>query len=175
MEPDELPDLTPDEALAAERRQLDDLLGRGMSFTTPKRSVLRWLGGPADRTWTLRQPYLQTMLEQDAVLIQIDFSEESLAEGQMAEARRVVGVNAKLCAEYIAIGLLEGRFGSTVLLPLLTRYLLRRLNGENLLRILIIMQELAGYGNFINSIRLLSRLPRRTQPTPIEQAPAVPD
>ena len=171
MEPDELPPLTPEEALAAEKRQLDDLLGRGMSFTTPKRSFLRWFGKP-ERSWLLTQPGLGTLLRQDRVLIDIDFSEESLSEGQLAEARRVVGVNAKLCARYVAIGVLGRKWGFTLFEPLLTWYFLDRITPENLLRILIIMQEQANYGSFINSTRLMSRLQRRTQPvTLVENQP----
>ncbi|AUD00932.1 hypothetical protein [Spirosoma pollinicola] len=156
----------------AEKQELDVLIERGMRFSVPKRSLLRYIGKP-DRSFLLQQPYLGTLDRLSAEFIHLDLSEERLAADWLSETKHLTRAHVTRCARIVAMAILNSQWRIRLCTGLLSRYLLWHLTPQTLLRLVLVINSLSNIGDFINSIRLMSAKERTTMPVRIE-TPAKP-
>lgn len=157
------------ERLIQERSQQAVLLEKGLTFTTPIRSLLRYVSKNGQRTWLLKQPYLGTLDYLSAEYIDMDLSEARIKEEALPEARRLVHHNARRMARIVAIAWLNDRWGIKLLTGVVSTYLRWRLTPQTLYQLALIIQELSNHMDFINSIRLMAVATRTTTPVLMEQ------
>lgn len=158
--------MNPLENILAETSELNTLLERGMEFTVPKRSLLRWLGKP-ERTFEIKQPFLHTLDCLSAEFIAMDFSEAQLKLNPLGESKILAKKNAYLCAKVVAIAILNRRWKIRLLSPLLAYYLLDRLTPAKLFNLVVMINTISNLGDFTSSIRFL-HASRTTTPALIE-------
>lgn len=151
----------------AEQDELSILLDEGLTFQTPVRSPLRWLG-QRERTWLLKQPYLGTSDYLAREWAQLDFDLDALKAHGDDEMRRLVAHHARRAARIVAIALLNSRWGIRLLTGVFSQYLLWRLTPGKLLQLVRLINQQANLPAFTLSIRLMSLTPRTSQPTRIE-------
>lgn len=155
-----------DENLRKEQNELDLLIGRGVDFKVPSRSVLRYLG-TKERVFKIRQPFLGTLDRLSAQFIKLDLDEKALQEDPIAESKRLQARNAKRCARIAAIAILNNRLGILFLSRLLGWYLLWRMTPRKLYELAYVINLMSNMADFTNSIRLMFPA-RTTAPSRIE-------
>ena len=150
----------------AEKREAALLTGQGLSFEVPKRSFLRFFGKPT-RRFTINESLLGTLYALSAQYLEMDFSELTLQGGYgetLSEIKRQAAINAKRCAQVVAIAYLNSHLSITFFAPFYTHYFLWRLTPKTLSQLTLQILEVANMQDFINSIRLLAIQPRMTAP-----------
>lgn len=157
--------------IRAEKQELDTLIERGMTFTVPVRSILRYLG-KTERSFIIRQPYLGTLDYLSREFIDMDFSEEKLQGNAMGESKRLIAHNARRCARVIAIAILNSKWRIKLLAPLLASYLLWRITPDKLFKLTLLINTISNVADFTNSIRFLS-VTRTTSPALMEKKPEI--
>lgn len=162
-------------AIRAERNELDILIDRGMYFTVPMRSLLKYFSKTKERTLIIRAPFVHTQDRLSREFIDMDFSEEALQANPLGESKRLVAKNALRFARIVAIAILNRRWKINLLGPLLAHYLADRITSAKLLQIVLIINQISNTGDFINSIRL-TFASRTTIPALMEKKPeSLPD
>ena len=156
------------DAQKAEASELDALLERGMRFTVPKKSILRFVGG-RERGFYIHQPYLGTLYHLSREFLAMELDEERLAQNPLGEAKSVVQKSARRCARIVAIAILNNRLGIRFLTRPMAWYLLWRINPAKLFQITMLINQINNYADFINSIRYLSIQNRTTSPALMEK------
>lgn len=163
----DLPLDSPFNALLAETQEMNLLMEKGVHFTVPKRSLLRFIGSP-ERTFEIKQPFLGTLDAMSRVSIDLAISEEAIDANPLQESKRLSSQNARKCARIIAMAILNGYWRIKLFAPFLATYLFWRLTPEKLIQLTLMINRISNLGDFINSIRLMSAS-RTTAPTRIEQ------
>ncbi|PLK44407.1 hypothetical protein [Emticicia sp. TH156] len=153
----------------AEMHEADVLINRGVQFTVPKRSILRYFSKQKLRTFTIEQPYLGTLDTLSHLFLSIEFNEEMLSENALAEAKRITAESAKKCAMAVAVSVLNSKWKIRLFAGLLANYFLWHIQPSKLIQLTIYINQINNLGDFISSIRLMSAT-RTTAPHRIETA-----
>lgn len=192
MEKDKEPKpLSDKEKLDAERKELNLLIGRGISFDV-KRTVYKRHPGllgrfckkiPAEEvvSFAIKEPTLSTLDRMSALQVDLDINEEALrSEGSLHEARSLTGQHSRRIARIVATAVMGQDYtrihqvsGRTVYvnddsgLDELTEVLFHGLTPSQLAELVVYINAISNLGDFCNSIRLMSAV-RTTMPLRIE-------
>lgn len=156
--------------LSAERNELNILNGEGTQFKTPKRSILRFLGGSPHRTWTIHRPFGGTLNALSREFVEMDYSEDQLRENIVEEGKRLIAHNAHRMGRVVAIAVLRDKWAIRLLLPFVADYFLWRISPAILREVAEAIFGMTDMQNFILSIRLMSTKRTTTPPARIEKA-----
>lgn len=156
------------DSLKAEKAEGDVLIDRGVAFTVPKRSILKWFS-PKERSFTIHQPYLGTLDIISRIFLEIEIDENLLQENTLPETRKLIVQSARKCALIVAVSVLNSRWKIKYLSKMLSRYFLWRIQPDKLLKLAIYINQINNLGDFISSIRLMSMI-RTTAPRIEKQA-----
>ena len=162
------------ENIEREKKELDLLIEKGVSFKVPKRSFLKYFG-EKERSFEIHQPYLGTLDYLSAEYINMEFSPEKVDDSSdktnwLNESKRLQAVNSKRCAKIIAIAVLNSKYKIKFFSGILSNYFLWRITPEKLLSISNIILLISNISDFTNSIRLMSIHPTTTAPKLIDMA-----
>jgi hypothetical protein len=153
-----------------EESELDTLIEQGVTFTIPKRSLLRYLGKP-ERTFLLRQPYLRTLDRLSKEWIKIDVSLDKLREDFVAEGKQMALQHAIRYSRIIAISYLNSEWKIRLFGWLVAYYFSCRITPQKLLSLTLLINETSNLVDFINSTRLMSANRATTTPARVENLP----
>ncbi|WP_262246956.1 hypothetical protein [Parapedobacter soli] len=159
--------------LAAEQRNIDSLIGKGMDFEVETRGLERWIR--KKRVFTITEPYTGTLDLLADEFIKMEIDTDALDANPIQESNRIVHRSARRMARIVAITVLNGRcwvevtpyrgFVNRPLINRYTNYFLRRVKPSKLNQLALIIRQLMNAGDFINSIRWISgAMPRTTNP-----------
>lgn len=183
--------LTDKEKLDAERKELNLLIGRGISFDV-KRTIYRRRPGLLGRirkrvpepevvSYRIQEPTLSTLDRMSALQIELNIDEEKMkSEDALNEARRLTGEHSRRMARIVALAVMGQDYvtiqqtGSRQKymydnrgLDDLTEVLFHGLTPSQLAELVVYINTISNLGDFCNSIRLMSAV-RTTMPTLIE-------
>lgn len=147
----------------AEVNEANVLIEKGMKFTVKKQSFLKYFSKTKDRTFVVEQPFLGTLDIISALFLSINFDEKLLEENFLSSSKEIVSRSVKTCALVVAVAVLNSQFKIKLFSKLLAQYLLWRMRPSDLMKMSIIIHKINNYGDFINSIRLMSTI-RTTAP-----------
>jgi hypothetical protein len=184
--------LSDKERLEAERRELNLLIGRGITFdvkrTIRKRKpgILGLLGGRVQEEVTesfrIHEPTLSTLDRMSALQIELSIDEEKMrSEGALSEARRLTGEHSRRLARIVALAVMGQDYVSITQegsrqvyrydnkgLKDLTDVLFYSLTPSQLAEVVVYINTISNLGDFCNSIRLMSAA-RTTMPALVEE------
>ena len=161
--------------IEAEKRELDLLLNKGMSFdlevSTYKRGkglgYLRKERVIEKQTFIIKEPTLSTLDRLAVEQIDMNFNESILESTEgVAEAKRLIKAHAKRCARIIAIAVVGS--GTTIekaKTPVLSELFYENIKPSKLFAIARMINAISNLGDFCNSIRYMSAS-RTTMPEP---------
>lgn len=155
----------------AEVNEANVLIENGVKFTIKKQSFLKYLSKSKQRTFFIEQPFLGTLDIISALFLSINFNEKMLEDDFLASSKQIVAKSVKTCALVVAVSVLNSQFKIKFFSKLFAQYLLWRMRPSDLIKIAIIIHKINNYGDFINSIRLMSAI-RTTAPNRIEESQA---
>lgn len=158
------------ESTQLQEKELDTLLEQGVTFTLPKRSILRRFG-PPERTFLLRQPYLRTMDRLSLEWLKIDVSLENLKSDWVAEGKQLAAKHALRMARIIAVAYLNSEWKIKLFGWLIAYYFSCRITPQKLLSLTILINETSNLVDFIGSTRLMSANQPTTTPARVEKTP----
>lgn len=164
-----MPDTEPTSTHFSEK-ELDTLIEEGVTFTLPKRSILRHWGKP-DRTFLLRQPYLRTLDRLSREWIKIDVSLDRIREDFIAEGKQMAYSNALRYSRIIAIAYLNSEWKIWLFGWIVAYYFSCRINPQKLLSLTLLINETSNLVDFIGSTRLMSANRATTTPARVENLP----
>ena len=179
--------------LEQERAELNALISKGVSFEVDdvevgyRRSffglIKKPVLSPVKRVFTIKEPTLGTLDRLSSEWVEMAINEEEIkAESGLRQARILVQEQSVRCAKVIAIAVL----GSDYLIPAvsgngcvrytedvarleeLTALFARTIKPSELYQIYSLISAMCNFGDFLNSIRLMSA-DRTTTPTRIEE------
>jgi hypothetical protein len=183
--------LSDKERLEAERRELNLLIGRGITFdvkrTIRKRKpgILGLLGGRVQEEVTesfrIHEPTLSTLDRMSALQIELSIEEEKLSsDGAFGEAWKLTKENSRRMARIVALAVMGQDYVSITQegsrhvyrydnkgLDELSEALYHSLTPSQLGEIIVLINALSNLADFTNSIRLMSGT-RTTMPHRIE-------
>jgi hypothetical protein len=184
--------LSDKERLNAERKELNLLIGRGISFDV-KRTVYRRRPGLLGRfrgkvpvpevvSYRIQEPTLSTLDRMSALQVDLDINEDAMrSEGALREARHMTGAHSRRLARIVATAVMGQDYvqihqkgGRTVYvnddtgLDELTDILFNGLAPSQLAELVIYINTISNLGDFCNSIRLMSAV-RTTMPIRVEE------
>lgn len=147
----------------AEVNEANVLIESGMKFSVEKQSFLKYFSKSKQRTFTVKQPFLGTLDIISALFLSINFDEKLLEENFLSSSKEIVSRSVKTCAMVVAVSVLNSQFKIKLFSKILAQYLLWRMRPSDLMKMSIIIHKINNYGDFINSIRLMSTV-RTTAP-----------
>jgi hypothetical protein len=153
--------------IAAERKELDLLNNNGMFFSVNKRFT-GWLSKKKTREFTIKSFPLGVMDRLSGEYIRLDLDEELININPLYEAKVLTKKNALRCARIVAIAVLSNSPLYAFLVTFLTGYFYMRVTPKQLFQLTGIINGMANYKDFINSIRYL-RTQTTTKPQLIEK------
>jgi len=152
----------------AEINEANVLIDNGMKFSIEKQSFLKHFSKSKKRTFVIKQPFLGTLDIISALFLSINFDESMLEENFLSASKEIVAKSVKTCALVVAISVLNSRLKIKFFSKVFSKYLLWRMRPSDLMKMSIIIHKINNYGDFINSIRLMSTI-RTTAPNRIEE------
>lgn len=180
--------------LELERAELDRLIGKGVSFEVEDvrfRVEKRFFGlrkkhikEVVKRKFRIQEPTLGTLDRLSREWVEMSIDEEQLKSTEsMKAARTLAGLHSKRCAKVIALAVLgsdylipkPGKYGNatfvedTEKLNELTELFERTIKPSLLNKLVTLIDTMCNFGDFCNSIRLMSS-DRTTTPIRIEEA-----
>lgn len=180
------------EKLDAERRELNLLIGRGISFDV-KRTIYKNRPGLLGRfrrrvptaevvTYWIKEPTLSTLDRMSALQVDLDINEEAMRSDQaLHEARHLTGEHSRRLARIVATAVMGLDYvrirevgGRTVYtnddagLEEITDVLFHGLAPSQLAELVVYINTISNLGDFCNSIRLMSAV-RTTMPLRVEE------
>lgn len=161
--------MTASEQYQAERREANVLIDKGVKFTTKKVSFLKYFSKKKDRTFVIQQPFLGTLDILSELFLSIEFDEQSIQDNPLSASKELIQKSAKKCALVVAVAVLNSKLGIKFFSKILANYFLWRIKPSDLINIAFIVNQVNNYGDFTNSIRLMSVI-RMTTPNRIEKA-----
>lgn len=156
------------DALKAEKNEADALIDKGLEFTVPVRSLLRFVTKKKERVFVIHQPYLGTLDIISRLFLEIKIEEEFLKENPLVETKRIAVESARTCAIVVAVAVLNSKWLIRFFSKPLADYFFWRLKPDKLLQLALIINQISNLGDFISSIRLMSAV-RTTTPRLIEE------
>jgi len=160
------------DALQAEINESRILIEKGVQFKVKKQSLLKYLSKNQERNFIIQQPFLGTLDLISELFLKINFDEELIKANPLSESKLLVSKTAKICSLVVAISVLNNRILIKLFSKILASYFLWRLKPSDLFNIALIINQINNYGDFTNSIRLMSII-RTTAPNLIEKKQAV--
>jgi hypothetical protein len=184
--------LSDKEKLEAERKELNLLIGRGISFdikrTLLKRrpGILGFLRGRISvdtvESFRIQEPTLSTLDRMSALQVELTIDEEAMkSDKALQEARHLTGEHSRRLARVVATAVMGQDYlqihqkgGRTVYVPddagldELTDVLFYGLTPSQLAELVVYINTISNLGDFCNSIRLMSAA-RTTMPLRIEE------
>lgn len=142
-------------ASKAEEKAIDAMLDRGVKISIPERSLFAYFG-KKERSFTIRQSYLGTLLEISRVALKLDYDEKAISEAAFTESKQLAKRHSKNMALIAAIAILNSRWGIRLWKRPLANYLFWRLTPQKLVQLSIVVMQMNNISDFINSIRLMS-------------------
>ena len=161
--------MTAVETYQAERREANILIEKGVKFKTKKVSFLKYFSKEKERTFVIQQPFLGTLDILSELFLSIEFDEKQIEENPLSSSKELVSKSAKKCALVVAVAVLNSKWLIRVFSKVLANYFLWRVKPSDLINIAFIINQVNNYGDFTNSIRLMSVI-RMTTPNRIEKA-----
>ena len=183
--------LSDKERLTAERKELNLLIGRGITFNV-KRTIFKRRPGlmgrlgkriPAEEvvSYRIQEPTLSTLDRMSALQVDLDINEEVMRSDQaLQEARHLTGEHSRRMARIVATAVMGQDYvqitqvgGRTVYsnddagLEAITDVLFHGLAPSQLAELVMYINTISNLGDFCNSIRLMSAV-RTTMPLRIE-------
>lgn len=180
------------EKLMAERKELNLLIGRGISFDV-KRTVYKKRPGllgklraripvPEVVSYRIQEPTLSTLDRMSALQVDLTINEDALrSEGALHEARYLTGEHSRRLARIVATAVMGQDYvqihqkgGRTIYvnddagLEELTDVLFHGLAPSQLAELVVYINTISNLGDFCNSIRLMSAV-RTTMPIRVEE------
>ena len=184
--------LSDKEKLDAERRELNLLIGRGISFDV-KRTVYKKRPGLLGRfrkrvpvpevvTYWIKEPTLSTLDRMSALQVDLNINEEAMRSDQaLHEARHLTGEHSRRLARIVAIAVMGQDYvqirqegGRPVYtnddagLEEISGVLFHGLAPSQLAELVVYINTISNLGDFCNSIRLMSAV-RTTMPLRVEE------
>lgn len=150
--------------VSAEKAEADLLIDKGVFFTTPITSWICKLLGQKERRWTIKQPFLGTLDLQAPYQIKMDIDEDKIQKDPLVESKIITAKASYPAAMIIAMAVLNSRLSILFFARPLAYYFLWHIQPKKLIQIAILINTISDYGNFINSIRLMSASRRTTAP-----------
>lgn len=180
------------EKLAAERKELNLLIGRGISFDV-KRTIYKRRPGLMGRfrkriqaaevvTYWIKEPTLSTLDRMSALQVDLDINEEAMrSDRALYEARHLTGEHSRRLARIVATAVMGQDYvqirqvgGRTIYsnddagLEEIADVLFHGLTPSQLAELVVYINTISNLGDFCNSIRLMSAV-RTTMPLRIEE------
>ncbi|WP_159467938.1 hypothetical protein [Dyadobacter sp. 3J3] len=152
--------------LLAEKKELDIINNNGMFFTVTKRFT-GWFSKSKTRSFTITSFPLGVMDRLSGEYINLDLDEELININPLHEVKNLTKAHAYRCAKIVAIAWLNNSPFYPFLVNFLAGYFFMRITPKQLLQLTTIINTMANYGDFTNSIRYL-RTARTTKPQLIE-------
>lgn len=149
--------------LQAEINEAAILIDKGVKFSVPKRSILKFFSKQKERTFYIKQPYLGTLDLVSELFLSINLDEQKLQDNPLTASKEIVKTSAQKCAKVVAISVLNSKIMIKLFSGLLASYFLWRIKPSTLIKLAYIINQMNNYGDFINSIRLMSAI-RTTAP-----------
>lgn len=147
----------------AEQNEANVLIEKGVKFTVKKQSFLKYFSKNKERNFFIEQPFLGTLDIISALFLSINFDEKLLDENFLAASKELVSKSVKTCALVVAVSVLNSKLKIKLFSKILAQYFLWRMRPSDLVKMSIIIHKINNYGDFINSIRLMSAI-RTTAP-----------
>lgn len=147
----------------AEVNEANVLIEKGMKFTVKKQSILKYLSKSKERTFVIEQPFLGTLDIISALFLSINFDERQLEDNFLSSSKQIVAKSVKTCSMVVAVSVLNSKWKIKLFSKLLAQYFLWRMRPSDLMKMSIVIHKINNYGDFINSIRLMSTI-RTTAP-----------
>ena len=135
-----------------EQKALDVLLDREYIFDNGKTKL------------KFTEPYLGTLDHLSDCYIKLEFDEEALKKKPLQEANRIIASKAKILSKVIAIAWLNSFLMIKIFTPIVSFYFRWRIKPGAMLNLAMEIKNLNYQGDFINSIRYLSQIPRESEP-----------
>lgn len=153
-----------------EKKELDLLIEKGVSFKVPKRSFLKYFG-EKERTFEIKPLYTGTLLRMGKEFLNMEIDIEALdnKDESLNEAQKSI-LNAKRLCKVIAIAVLNSKTNSSIIQNLLANYFLSHLTSKKVHQISNIIFTMENLPDFIASIRLMSIQRTMTAPKLIDTA-----
>lgn len=163
MKKDKEKDLTPPsfEELEAERKAVETLLDKGMSFDVPRWSIIKKFR--KSRIFTIQQPKLGTLDNLTRIYLSMGLDESKIKEDPLKESRILTHNNIKPASKVVAIAVLNSYWGIKIFSRILAIYFRWKLTPSKLYQLTLIINALSNTSDFLSSIRLMS-LVRTTAP-----------
>lgn len=165
------------EALEAEKKELNLLIGRGISFTVDywedKRVRKHWYSWPKlkreqkQQEFIIKEPTAYTLDRLSLEYIELVMDEEQIKANPRQEARKLFAKHNRRMAKIVAIATLGNDWEDKAKLTQRTEFFARWLKNSTLLELVQAIDLTNNLADFINSMRLLSSA-RTTMPTRIE-------
>lgn len=146
---------------SVETKAIDTMLQRGVRIDLPERTLLRFFGRK-QRSYTISQSYLGTLLEISRLSLTLDYDERKLSEQAIQESKQLAVKHCRTVAAIAAIAILNSKWRIRFFRRSLARYLLWGMTPESLLNLALVVMKMNNIPDFINSIRLMSAV-RLTQ------------
>ena len=156
------------DAKQAELNESQNLIERGVEFTTPKKSILKYFSKQKERKFVIRQPYIGALDLMCYEFLQTEIDEDLLQGDPLSEAKKLSHKSVKRLAAIVAIAVLDSWWKIKLFKDVLTTYFLWRITPKKLLEISLIINQMCNFSDFINSTRLMS-VTKTTTPTPVEE------
>lgn len=144
----------------AEQQEISILLNKGVKFSTPKRSFLKHLSKKKERDFYIFQPYLGTLDHLSELSLQMKIDEKVYESDDMFERLQgykiLASKTARLAAKMAAISVLNSRWKIKLFSGILAGYFLWHIQPTHLLQLAMLINKMSNFGDFTNSIRLMS-------------------
>lgn len=153
------------DAHEAERRELELLNKNGMTFEVGRRWGKFW-GRTKPRTFKIQSFELGVMDRLSAEYHELDMEEELLNQENLiiiGRAKDMVTKQSRRLARIVAIAVIGNNPYFHYMVGPLAEFFYNRIDSAKLFKLTMIINKMANYGDFINSIRFLRSL-RTTQP-----------
>lgn len=111
-----------------------------------------------------REPFASTLDHLSDVAIKMEFDEEKIKDNVTQEVNRLKKKNSKLLASYIAYFWLEKSWKIALFGKIISMYIFNNIRPSMMIKLIMDLRVLENDPAFINSIRLISQLPRTSEP-----------
>ena len=142
------------DAILTESKAIDTMLNEGVVFSIDTRGLLRLFGKKSIK-FHLKQPHLGTLLMISKEYLKIHIDESKLAEEAYQNSYMLVPENAKRASRIVALAILNSKLRIRLFAPILTNWLMWRMNSSKLFQIMALVVMISNVASFTNSIRLI--------------------
>lgn len=140
----------------------DQLSTNGIHFEVGRRWTAKF-SKKKTRRFIIQSPPIGVLVRLTNEYLKLSLDEELLENDGQLEAKRLVCRHGWLCSKILATTVINNNIYYPFQIWVLTAYFYMRVDSRTLLNLTLIINRIAGYGDFIQSVRYLS-CARTTRP-----------